>query len=105
MLPTRRENETSSSTHASPARIIPDGRSARLPPSDAVLAESARRMNESVGGKTTQTRRTRAAMARFFVGLAMIEPGLVPLNRWRPGPDEPALGKDIPAVAAIARKP
>ena len=72
---------------------------------DAVLAESARRMNESMGGKTTQTRRTREAMARFFDGLAMIEPGLVPLNRWRPGPDEPALGKDIPAVAAIARKP
>ena len=72
---------------------------------DPVLAESARRMNESMGGKTTQTRRTREAIARFFDGLAMIEPGLVPLNRWRPGPGEPALDKDIPAVAAIGRKP
>jgi hypothetical protein len=71
---------------------------------DPVLAESTRRMNESMGGKTTQTRRAPEAIARFFDGLAMIEPGLVPLNRWRPATDEPPLSKDIPAVAAIGRK-
>jgi len=72
---------------------------------DSVLAESARRMNEGMGGKTTQTRRAPADIARYFDGLELFEPGLVPLNRWRPGPDEPAAERDIPALAAIARKP
>jgi hypothetical protein len=35
----------------------------------------------------------------------MVDPGLVALNRWRPGPEDPKLDKDIPAVAAIGRKP
>jgi SAM-dependent methyltransferase len=72
---------------------------------DPVLTESARRMNESMGGKTTQTRRAPEAVARFFKGLDMVDPGLVALNRWRPGPEDPKLDKDIPAVAAIGRKP
>ena len=72
---------------------------------DPVLTESARRMNESMGGKTTQTRRASEAIARFFDGLDMVDPGLVALNRWRPGPEDPKLDKDIPAVAAIGRKP
>jgi SAM-dependent methyltransferase len=71
---------------------------------DKVLAESARRMNESMGGKTTQTRRTPETLARFFDGLEMLEPGLVPLNRWRPGPDDPKPHRDIPALAGIAKK-
>ena len=71
---------------------------------DKVLAESARRMNESMGGKTTQTRRTPETLARFFDGLEMLEPGLVPLNRWRPAPDDPKPHRDIPALAGMARK-
>jgi SAM-dependent methyltransferase len=72
---------------------------------DSVLAESNRRMNEGMGGKTTQTRRPPADIARFFDGLEILEPGLVRLNRWRPGVDEPRMERDIPALAAIARKP
>jgi SAM-dependent methyltransferase len=72
---------------------------------DAVLAESARRMNQGMGGRVTQTRRPLREIARFFDGLDQLEPGIVPLNRWRPGPDEPVFERDIPAVAAIARKP
>jgi hypothetical protein len=72
---------------------------------DSVLVESNRRMNEGMGGKTTQTRRAPADIARFFDGLELYEPGLVPLNRWRPGGDELRTERDIPALAAIARKP
>jgi SAM-dependent methyltransferase len=72
---------------------------------DAVLAESARRMNHGMGGRVTQTRRPLPELARFFDGLDLLDPGIVPLNRWRPGPDEPVFDRDIPAMAGLARKP
>jgi trans-aconitate methyltransferase len=71
---------------------------------DEILAESARRMNQGMGGKTTQTRRSLADIARFFDGLEIIDPGIVSLNRWRPAADDPAPNHDVPAVAAVARK-
>jgi O-methyltransferase involved in polyketide biosynthesis len=48
------------------------------------------------------TPRTRAEIARYFTGLDLIDPGLVPLPQWRAlaSPAQP-----IPAYAAIARKP
>jgi SAM-dependent methyltransferase len=70
---------------------------------DKVLGESERRMNEGMGGRITQTRRTPQAIASFFEGLEMIEPGLVTLSRWRPGPDEP--DQYIPTRCGVARKP
>ena len=45
-------------------------------------------------------------LARFLEGLEVIEPGLVPCNRWRPAPD--AAGDDLREVdefGAVARKP
>ena len=49
--------------------------------------------------------RTKDAVTRFFDGLDLTEPGVVPINHWQPGPApdtqrEPAL----PAYAALARK-
>jgi SAM-dependent methyltransferase len=70
---------------------------------DKVLGESERRMNEGMGGRITQTRRTPQAIASFFEGLEMVEPGLVTLSRWRPGPDEP--DQYIPTRCGVARKP
>jgi SAM-dependent methyltransferase len=72
---------------------------------DPVLAESARRLNQGMGGRVTQTRRSRPEFSRFFDGLELLEPGIAPLNRWRPGPDEPVFERDIPAMAGLARKP
>jgi SAM-dependent methyltransferase len=72
--------------------------------SEEVLVESARRMNEGMGGKTTQTRRSPEAMTRFFDGLELLAPGLVELNRWRPGGDDLKGGPKIPARAGVARK-
>jgi len=45
--------------------------------------------------------RTRAEFSRFFDGLDLVEPGVVPLPRWRAlaGP-----GQRIPAYAAVGRK-
>jgi trans-aconitate methyltransferase len=71
---------------------------------DAVLTESARRMNEGMAGRTTQTRRSPAGILRFFDGLDLIEPGLTRLNSWRPGPDDPT-GRGIPAHCAVGRRP
>jgi hypothetical protein len=64
------------------------------------VAESARRYNQRLG-PVRQTRRTRAEFARFFAGLDLVEPGVVPLPQWRlpVGP-----GQAIPAYAAVGRK-
>jgi len=55
-------------------------------------------------GPAVLTPRSRAAYARFFRGLTLIEPGLVPLPQWRPDPGTgPAY--NIPMYAALGRKP
>jgi hypothetical protein len=66
-------------------------------------ARAVRRYNETVA--TPQTHRTRAEISRFFDGLDMLEPGLVPLNRWRPDTTTADPGPDVPAYCAVARKP
>jgi S-adenosyl methyltransferase len=53
-------------------------------------------------GPNQFTPRTRAEFARFFDGLEFVEPGLVPLPRWR-APADP--DQVIPMYAAVARKP
>jgi hypothetical protein len=46
------------------------------------MAEAARRYNRLA--HETQSHRDHAAVARFFDGLELIEPGLVPVQDWRP---------------------
>jgi SAM-dependent methyltransferase len=72
---------------------------------DEVLAESARRMNQGMGGRATQTRRHPADIARFFADLEVLEPGVVPLDRWRPDPEDATLDQHTATRAAIGRKP
>jgi S-adenosyl methyltransferase len=50
--------------------------------SDAV-ARAARAYNAS--SVTAVTARPRAAVARFFDGLELVPPGVVPLGQWTPG--------------------
>ncbi|WP_307848220.1 SAM-dependent methyltransferase [Microbispora oryzae] len=46
--------------------------------------------------------RRREEIARFFEGLDMVEPGLVPLNEWRPDPDAPPLrGAFLPVLGGV----
>ncbi|WP_433888141.1 SAM-dependent methyltransferase [Streptomyces sp. CA-111067] len=42
--------------------------------------------------------RTTAEVERFFDGFELVDPGVVPLPYWRPGPDLTPSGEDDPAV-------
>ena len=46
------------------------------------MAEAAKRYNRLA--RETQRHRDRAEVARFFDGLDLVEPGLVPVQQWRP---------------------
>ncbi|MGE5286251.1 MAG: SAM-dependent methyltransferase [Micromonosporaceae bacterium] len=64
------------------------------------VTEATSRLNQRMG-PTRLTLRSRAEFARFFEGLDMVEPGVVPLAEWRAlaNPVHP-----IPAYAGIGRK-
>jgi S-adenosyl methyltransferase len=67
-------------------------------------AEAMRFWNEHA--KPPITVRTGAEIARFFEGLELVEPGLVPCAQWRP--DQGGRGEAAPIVplyAGVARKP
>jgi hypothetical protein len=51
--------------------------------------------------------RTREAIERFFDGLDMVEPGLVPIDAWHPSQDAPLprSSRPIPIFGGIGRKP
>ena len=52
--------------------------------------------------------RSSAEIQRFFDGLELVEPGLVWMTQWRPGPDDPTEFADNPAhcgiLAGVARR-
>jgi S-adenosyl methyltransferase len=74
-------------------------------PSDlqpAPMAQLGARLNGLLPGPSTY--RTRAQVARFFDGLTLVPPGLVPVPRWRP--DDPAdAAADVAVRGGVARKP
>ena len=49
--------------------------------------------------------RTRAEVARFFDGLDLVDPGIVPVAEWRAGGGPAAPREDANIWAAVARKP
>jgi hypothetical protein len=51
------------------------------------------------------TPRSRAQVAAFTAGLDLVEPGLVPVNDWRPEPGGDGLDPPAPVYAVVARKP
>jgi hypothetical protein len=65
-------------------------------------AEAARRYNRLA--RETQRHRSRAEVARFFYGLDLVEPGLVPVQQWRPASDL-AAGARSAMWGGVARKP
>lgn len=66
-------------------------------------AEMTLRLNEGLPGITV-TARSRAEVTRFFDGMELLEPGVVPPNYWRPGPGGPDPARELPSYAAIGRK-
>jgi len=67
------------------------------------MAEAQRRYNESAAAPIKL--RTKDEVARFFQGLELVDPGLVQLHRWRPGPAGPVPRHDIAAYGGVGRKP
>jgi trans-aconitate methyltransferase len=61
------------------------------------------RLTRDVPGITI-TFRSHAEVSRFFDGMELLEPGVVPLNYWRPGPSGPDPARELPSYAAIGRK-
>ena len=51
------------------------------------------------------TLRSRAEVEGLIAGLDPVEPGLVPVNEWRPTPGEAGLDRPAPVYAVLARKP
>jgi hypothetical protein len=49
--------------------------------------------------------RSREQVAGYLDGLELVEPGLVTVPEWRPGPGEPVPAELIPLYAVVARKP
>jgi hypothetical protein len=66
------------------------------------IAEMTERLNRRLGN-VVSAGRTREEVARFFAGLDLVEPGIVPAPQWRPaaGPYRP----EDPSYAALGRKP
>ena len=78
-----------------------------LPASDILQPEvgdeAVRRVNEGIPG-VTMTLFSHAEVTRFFDGLELLEPGIVPANHWHPGPDGPDPARELPVYAAVGRK-
>jgi hypothetical protein len=66
------------------------------------MAEAAKRYNRLA--RETQRHRNRTEVARFFGGLELVEPGLVPVQQWRPASELEARARSA-MWGGVARKP
>ncbi len=75
------------------------------PTADERLAAAAERWNRISPAQVYL--RDRGAVEGWFTGLGLdlIEPGIVDLDRWRPGPGDPQYPGGMPLLGAVARKP
>ncbi|MEW2292960.1 SAM-dependent methyltransferase [Streptomyces sp. NPDC006743] len=69
---------------------------------DPVFEQAQDAYNES--GAAPYVLRTVDQITAFFDGLDLVEPGVVPVNRWRPDPSDPA-PEPIGEHGGLARKP
>ena len=65
--------------------------------------QTLRQLNTSMG-RTRAAPRSQQQVARFFDGLELVEPGLVQLQRWQPGPDSPPADWNLAACGGVGRK-
>jgi S-adenosyl methyltransferase len=70
---------------------------------DPALAASADHWNRM--SPLTVTLRSRAEVAGLTAGLEPVDPGLVPVDEWRPTPGEARPERAAPVWAVVARKP
>ena len=69
---------------------------------DPAQREALRQYNQS--GAVPYLLREPGQIARFFEGLELVDPGLVPIHQWRPDPGS-ASAPAVPAIGAVGRKP
>lgn len=65
--------------------------------------ERALRQYAETGAAPYYTR-SRNEMVGFFDGLDLVDPGVVPVHRWRPGPGTDEIPEDLPLLGGVARK-
>ena len=70
---------------------------------DPTLAASADHWNRM--SPLSVTLRSRAEVAGLASGLEPVDPGLVPVDQWRPTPGQARPGRAAPVYALMARKP
>jgi O-methyltransferase involved in polyketide biosynthesis len=95
-----------SATSALMAAVAPGSYLAIMHPAsdlDPALPEAERLWNRLAAQPVRL--RSRQEVAGFLAGLELVDPGLVTVPEWRPGPDGPASGPLIPLYGAVARKP
>jgi SAM-dependent methyltransferase len=68
------------------------------------MTEMARRLNER-SAPAQMTLRSHQRISHFFDGLKLVEPGVVPVNRWRPDRPQETDPSDVPNFCGIALKP
>ncbi|MEU8798743.1 SAM-dependent methyltransferase [Spirillospora sp. NPDC048819] len=97
------------------ARSIVDRLMAALPPgsylavydgtdTDPDYVEAIRAYNAGSGG-ISYTPRSPEQIARYLDGLEIVEPGVVPVTRWRPEPGAQGEPPEVACVGGVARKP
>jgi hypothetical protein len=67
------------------------------------IGDAATRLNRVMADGVTL--RTEEAVRPFLAGADLVDPGLVQLHRWRPGPDGPVPSHELANYGAVGRKP
>jgi hypothetical protein len=70
---------------------------------DEILTDAARRWNKI--GALPITLRRKDEIAAWFTSLEILEPGIVPVTQWRPGPPDGQYSPQMPLYGLVARKP
>ncbi|MBO0804814.1 MAG: SAM-dependent methyltransferase [Nocardiopsaceae bacterium] len=70
---------------------------------DQSLDEAARRWNKVSTAHVVL--RGREEITAWFDGLDLVDPGVVPVTEWRPGPPDATHVTPVPVYGAVARKP
>lgn len=71
---------------------------------DPAYVEAMRRHN-SGSGVVPYTPRSPELITRYFDGLTLLEPGVVPVQRWRPEPGPWGEAPEVACAGGVARKP
>jgi hypothetical protein len=86
---------------------VPSGSYLALEDGTKVFRPEAARQAERLRADAGDPYRLRSPeqISRFFDGLALLEPGVVSVSRWRPEPGPSGVPAEIDALCGVGRKP